>query len=312
MTNTGDNFDDNACDGTDELDYGSSNNNKMSENNYDPLIWKPVFNINTTNSNSSANSSPQIAKNLVGENKKSGPSPLTTFKTINNNANKKSFLPHLSSIVDYSSNSNESNQPTLATSTTTTTTIATTNIPVMTSNNQVSLEGRVLDINDTNENKESGSSKHKKKKKNKDKAKSKDKEKDKEKEKDKDKEKEKEKKHHHHHKASHHHKKKDKEKNKSALESTQLDSSTANALSPSSSNKKKDKKLLKKLKKEQKKVERSANLEGTSNTNDSIQVRSFQKYSIIIHYSKIELFRMSIQFEGILSLPSDKILGVAF
>jgi hypothetical protein len=262
MANTGDNFDDNACDGTDALDYGnSSSNNKMRDNHYDPLIWKPVFNINTTNSNSSANSSPKIVKKSLGENKINGPSPLATF-TANSN---KSFLPQLSSIVDYSSNSNESNQLNMTTPKT-----------EPAADKKISLGIETLETNVLNENKESSSSKHKKKKKNKekDKAKSKDKDKDKDREKDKDKEKK-----HHHHKTSHHHKKKDKEKNRTSLElNLQLDeSTTANTMSPSSSSKKKDKKLLKKLKKEQRKVEKLANSAGaiSKDPNDLIQVKFF-------------------------------------
>ena len=272
MANTGDNFDDNACDGTDTLNYGSSNsNNKLSDNNYDPLIWKPVFNINTTNSNSPANSSPQIMKNSsLLDNKTSGQSSTATLST-----NNKSFLPHLSSIVDYSSNSNESVQPNVATTKINTETTNNNNEQVLLiNNNSAQLENAALNLNESNENKDSSSIKHKKKKKNKDKSlKSKDKDKERDKQ-DKDKEK---KHHHHHHKASHHHKKKDKEKNRSTQDQNQLDASTtANSLSPSSSSKKKDKKLLKKLKKEQKRVEKSANLEGASNApNDLSQVSKF-------------------------------------
>ena len=215
-------YDDNAVDGTDNLDTNDGKN--------DPLIWKPVFNTNTTNSNSPPVSKPgSPSSNFDNKSDQAqAPPPLAPFSI-----KKPGFL------VDYSSNSNESSNT-----------------------NQLELKSKEepdKELKNESENKNDmessigeASSKHKKKKKNKDKEKEKSKNKEKDKEKDKDKKKHKNK-----------DKKKDKEKHRSSLEQSNSEmasnnDSTLNTSSPASSSKKKDKKLKKLLKKEQKRLEREA------------------------------------------------------
>jgi hypothetical protein len=215
-------YDDNAVDGTDNLDTNDGKN--------DPLIWKPVFNTNTTNSNSPPVSKPgSPSSNFDNKSDQAqAPPPLAPFSI-----KKPGFL------VDYSSNSNESSNT-----------------------NQLELKSKEepdKELKNESENKNDmessigeASSKQKKKKKNKDKEKEKSKNKEKDKEKDKDKKKHKNK-----------DKKKDKEKHRSSLEQSNSEmasnnDSTLNTSSPASSSKKKDKKLKKLLKKEQKRLEREA------------------------------------------------------
>lgn len=96
----------------------SGTSNSMGNRN-EPLIWKPVFNTdNTSNSNSEVSndveSKPSNSNNRVSLSPiPSGPPPLTTFSTqpahVSEPSKAKSSSSHFKAIVDYSSNSNESN-----------------------------------------------------------------------------------------------------------------------------------------------------------------------------------------------------------
>lgn len=247
-------YDDNAMDGTDNLDTNDGKN--------DPLIWKPVFNTNTTNSNSPPVSKPgSPSSNFDNKSDQAqAPPPLAPFSI-----KKPGFL------VDYSSNSNESSNT-----------------------NQLELKSKEepdKELKNESENKNDmesstgeASSKHKKKKKNKDKEKEKSKNKEKDKEKDKDKKKHKNK-----------DKKKDKEKHRSSLEQSNSemtsnnDSTLNRSSSPASSSKKKDKKLKKLLKKEQKRLEReAANPQSPSTPREDVNNVIFFLINIFLIFSVVE------------------------
>ena len=236
------NFDDdeNAMDGVESKKYfssssSSSNNNKPNE----PLIWKPVFNDSpqSTNNNNNNNNNNEKQKTTLAP-----PPPIAPFtikpkqfdlnakKVAKNNENK-------ISIVDYSSNSNESNSNSHQSNNKKLVETET----ISSSSNKVNSK----DDQSTEKNENTGEiskEKHKKKKKNKDK--------------------DKDKKHHHHH----HGEKKDKS-NTDELQHASSPSSTA------SSTKKKDKKEKKELKKQQKKLEKA----GMINSETSIDQKNVSK-----------------------------------
>lgn len=100
-------------------DRTSGTSNSMGNRN-EPLIWKPVFNTdNTSNSNSEVSNdieskpSNTISSRVSLSPIPSGPPPLTTFSTqpthVSGPSKAKSSTSHFKAIVDYSSNSNESN-----------------------------------------------------------------------------------------------------------------------------------------------------------------------------------------------------------